>query len=399
MEKELLVLVVNPGSSSRKYALFAGGKIRASIMFEFEDGGVIGKIEYAGEKHTQKYNDPDLSSVSRYILALLHENKVITETDTVDVIGIRVVAPSRRFMSDQLVTIETEGALEAIQQKAPLHITTVLAEIKHLENFFPGVPVVTISDSAFHSTLPVHAWHYGVDMALAEKYDIRRYGYHGVSVESVVRYLQSSELLAPKTIVCHIGSGSSITAVTDGKSVETTMGYTPLEGLMMASRSGTIDVAAALAIKRELRLTDDGLEQYLNKQSGLIGVSGSSNDIRQLLASEEQGDEKAKLALKMFVYHIQQAIGQMAASMGGVDTLVFTATIGERSSIIRERILANLGYLGFVNDKSVNDSTFEPSAAANIGTSASKPVLVVSTDESTEIARRAELYVQSHNIA
>lgn len=398
METESLVLVVNPGSASRKYALFAGGKVRASINFEFEDSGVISKVDYAGEKHVQKYDDPDLSSVSRYVLALLHEHEVISETDKVDVIGIRAVVPSRQFMSDQLVTPVIEAALEAIQQKAPLHITTVLAEIKHLEHFFPGVPVVTISDSAFHATLPVWAWHYGIDTALDEKFDIRRYGFHGVSVESVVRYLQASDLLKPKTIVCHIGSGSSITAVADGKSVDTTMGYTPLEGLMMASRSGSIDVAAALAIKRELNLTDDGLEQYLNKQCGLIGVSGSSNDIRQLLASEEQGDEKAKLALKLFVYHIQQAIGQMAASMGGVDCLVFTATIGERSSIIRERVLDGLEYLGLTNDKAVNNQTFEPSQAVNIGTAASKPILVVSTDESTEIARRAELYVHTHTL-
>lgn len=395
MAMESLILVVNPGSASRKYALFAGEKMRASINFEFENGGVISQLDYAGEKHVQKYGDPDLSAVSRYVLALLHEHKVISETDKVKVIGIRVVAPSRQFMSDQLVNPVIEAALEAIQQKAPLHITTVLAEVKHLKEFFPGVPVVTISDSAFHSTLPIWAWHYGIDTALDEKFDIRRYGFHGVSVESVIRYLSGKDLLQAKTIVCHIGGGSSVTAVADGKSVDTTMGYTPLEGLMMASRSGTIDVAAALAIKRELNLTDDGLEQYLNKQSGLIGVSGSSNDIRQLLISEEQGDEKAKLALKLFVYRIQQAIGQMAASMDGVDMIVFTATIGERSSIIRERILENLAYLGFVNDKAVNDSTFEPSIATNIGIASSKPVLVVSTDESAEIARRAELYIQN----
>ena len=395
MKTESLVLVVNPGSASRKYALFAGGQVRASINFEFEDGGVISKVEYADEKHTQKYNDTDLSAVSRYVLALLHEHKVMDEADAIDAIGIRVVAPSRQFMNDQLVTPAIEAALEAIQQKAPLHITTVLAEIKHLENFFPGIPVVTVSDSAFHASLPDYAWNYAVDPMLAEQYDIRRYGYHGVSIESVVRYLQSSDLLKPKTVICHLGSGSSLTAVMDGQSVDTTMGYTPLEGLVMASRSGSIDVAAALAIKRELNLTDDGLEQYLNKQSGLLGVSGSSNDIRQLLTGEAQGDERAKLALKLFVYRIQQHIGQMAASMGGIDSLVFTATIGERSSIIRERVLDGLEYLGLINDKVVNDATFEPSQPTNIAATGSKPILVASTDESTEIARRASLYLVS----
>lgn len=397
MSPESSVLVVNPGSSSRKYALFVGGIQKASVYFEFENNGVIGKVEYNGEKHVKNYDDPDLSSVSRYVLALLREHDAIAPTETVDMIGIRVVAPSRRFLRDELVTPEIISALEAVELKAPLHITTVLAEIKHLENFFPNVPVITVSDSAFHSTLPEQAWHYGVDTSLAEKFDIRRYGYHGVSFESVVRKLQKADLLMPKTIICHIGSGSSIGAVLDGRSNETTMGYTPLEGLMMASRSGTIDVAAALAIKRELALTDDELEQYLNKKSGLLGVSGSSNDIRQLLASEEQGDARATLALKLFVYRIQLAIGQMAASMNGADCLVFTATIGERSSPIRDRVLDGLGYLGFTHDKAVNDQTFEPVAPTNLGDSTSKPILVVATDESTEIARRAELYMQTQS--
>ena len=195
-------------------------------------------------------------------------------------------------------------------------------------------------------------------------------------------------------IICHIGSGSSITAVIDGKSVETTMGYSPLEGLMMSTRSGSIDIAAALAIKRELQLDENGLEQYLNKKSGLIGVSGTSDDVRQLLASEEAGDERAKLALQLFVYRIQQSIGQMAASIGGVDALVFTATIGERSFIIRERILANLGYLGLQNDKIVNDNSFEPKEVTNVATTTSKPILVVATDESAEIAQRAGEFLQ-----
>jgi acetate kinase len=173
------------------------------------------------------------------------------------------------------------------------------------------------------------------------------------------------------------------------------MGYTPLEGLMMASRSGNIDVSAAMAIKKELQLDDDGLEQYLNSQSGLLGVSGTSNDIRQLLESEKNGDEKANLALKLFVYRIQQAIGQMAASLGGIDCLVFTATVGERSSIIRGRILENLGYLGITIDSNVNDNTFAPVEITNIAAESSKPVFVVTTNESIEIARHTEQYTSN----
>lgn len=394
MSSESLILVVNPGSSSRKYGLYADSQKRATINFEFEDNKVIGKVEYDGQKYPIDCNDADLSGVSSHILPLLHKYEIISQTDELTAIGIRVVAPVMRFTKDELLTDEVEEALHAIQQKAPLHITTVLAEIKQIKSHFPSTPLVAVSDTAFHATKPSHAWYYGIDTKFADESGIKRYGYHGISIGSIVHYLTEKSLLAPKTIICHLGSGSSITAVHDNKSVETTMGYSPLEGLLMASRSGNIDVSAALAIKRELGLTDDGLEQYLNKQSGLLGVSGSSNDIRQLIASEEAGDKRAKLALDLFVYRIQQSIGQMAASMNGVDNIVFTGTIGERSAIIRERIMARLEYLGFVCDKDVNNNTFEPSDA-NIATADSKPALVVSTDEAAEIARRAAQYMQN----
>jgi len=394
MASKLLILVVNPGSSSRKYALFTDGQKSANINFEFEDNKVIGKVEYEGKKYPIDCDDADLSGVSSHILPLLHEHKIISEADELTAIGIRVVAPVMRFTKDELLTDEVEAALEVIKQKAPLHITTVLAEIKRIKNHFPSTPLIAISDTAFHATKPSHAWYYGIDTKFADTSGIKRYGYHGISIGSIVHYLTKKSLLTPKTIICHLGSGSSITAVQDGKSVETTMGYSPLEGLMMASRSGNIDVSAALAIKRELGLTDNGLEQYLNKQSGLLGVSGSSNDVRQLLISEGKGDKRAKLALDIFIYRIQQSIGQMAASMNGVDSVIFTGTIGERSSIVRERILGHMQYLGFICDNEINNNTFEP-ADANIAISDSKPALVVSTDEAAEIARRTKQYILS----
>jgi acetate kinase len=321
---------------------------------------------------------------------LLHQYRVIEPFEKIQAIGVRIVAPSDNFARDMILDDNVIEDLRKTQQKAPIHITTVLAEIQKLQESFAGIPLIAISDSAFHSTKPDYACHYGVSTELAERFGIKRYGYHGISVSSVVRRLAESNNLKPKTIVCHLGSGSSITALLDGRSIETTMGYSPLEGLMMSTRSGSIDVAAALAIMRELRLSDIELEQYLNKKSGLLGVSGGSDDIRQLLVAEEQGDKNAKLALQIFVYRIQQAIGQMAASLGGVDCLVFTATISERSFVIRERVLKNLGYLGYEIDKAVNEKTFEPKEVTDIAGRNSKPVLVVATDESAEIARRTE---------
>lgn len=394
MAPESLTLVVNPGSASRKYALFSNGSEWANILFEFIDGKVVGKIEHAGQQQSKTYDETNLNTVSSYVLPLLRECHVISQIDTISVIGIRLVAPSNRFMQDELINDDIESALQSAQLVAPLHITTALAEIKQLKITFPEVPIVAVSDSAFHATKYPWAWDYGIDIELANKLSIKRFGYHGISVGSVVRVLQERNMLSPRTIICHLGSGSSVTAVVDGKSVDTTMGYTPLEGLVMASRSGSMDISAALAIKRELKLSDDGIEQYLNKQSGLLGISGSSNDVRQLLSYEENGDQRASLALKLFVYHIQLAIGQMAASMGGVDCLVFTATIGERSSIIRSRIIENLGYLGFACECNLNEHTFEPSNPTNIAIESSKPIIVISTNEAAEIARRAEQYIQ-----
>ncbi len=387
-----LVLVVNPGSASRKYALYGDGKKIANVRFEFEDGKVISQLDFNNEKNKNFYDDSDLSGVARYVQPLFIQYGVIKDTDKLQSIGIRVVAPSKRFASDQLVNDESLAALEAVQQKAPLHVGTVLAEIKQLQVHFSGVPIVIISDSAFHNTKPEWAVRYGIDMELADKHDIKRYGFHGISVGSVTRNLSAVGLLAPKTIICHLGSGSSITAVLDGKSVDTTMGYTPLEGLMMETRVGNIDPSAVMAIKHALNLEDNQVEEYLNKKCGLIGISGKTSDVRQLLAAEQAGDEKAALALKMYTYRIQQAIGQMAASMGGVDQIVFTATVGERSAPVREKIMTGLEYLGFNLDRDVNNDTFEPKGVVNIASEGSKSVIVISTDESSEIARRASEY-------
>lgn len=394
MLNKSLILVVNPGSASRKYGLYSDGNKLADVKFEFENGKVISILGSSDKKYQTNHDDSDLSAVSRYILPLLRHYKVISEVDKITAIGIRVVAPSIRFTKDQLVDEESIAALTVVQQCAPLHVGTALAEIQQLKNYFTETPIVIVSDSAFHTTMPQWASQYGVDIELTDKLGIKRYGYHGISVGSVVRVLKDKYLLAPKTIVCHLGSGSSITAVVDGKSIETTMGYTPLEGLMMQTRCGTMDISAALAIKRALRFTDDELEGYLNKQAGMAVISNTSGDVRGLLEADAAGDEKSKLALKMFVYRVQMAIGQMAASMGGVDQLVFTATIGERSMPVRERILENLSYLGFINNKKINESVYEPVEPINIGAADSKPVIVISTDESTEIARRAAEYIK-----
>jgi len=396
MSSEPLIFIVNPGSASRKYALFSGTRKQANIHFELVDDKMVGHLYYAGGQYSVNYEDDNLLNASHYTLPLLQKHKVISDEKEIVAIGIRIVAPSRQFMKDLLVTDEVEKVLERLNKETPLHIKTALSEIKQLKIRFPNIPIIAISDSAFHATKPDRFRYYGFDTVLAVKLSVERYGFHGISVGSVIKHLKDYKMLLSKTIVCHLGSGSSVTAVLDGKSIDNTMGYSPLEGLMMSTRSGSMDVSAALAIKRKMKWSDDELESYLNKKSGLLGVSGSSDDIRQLVISESKMDKRAKLALEIFVYRIKQAIGQMAASMGGVNCLVFTGTVSERSDIIRGRILNKLDYLGFEYNSTINKHTYEPSEVVNIASHSSKPILIIPTDEAAELARRTERYLRLH---
>lgn len=390
-----LIFVVNPGSASRKYALFENDRLISNIHFELVDNKVAGTIEFDGKKHTATYDDSNLGNAPHRTLPLLKECGVIDKEQNISAIGIRIVAPSRKFIRDHLVTDSVIKQLESLREETPLHIQTALQEIKQLRLRYKGVPIVAISDSAFHVTKPEYAWYYGIDTKLADKYGIERYGYHGISVGSVIRNLKNQDILMPKTIVCHLGSGSSVTAVHDGKSIDNTMGYSPLEGLMMSTRSGSIDISAAVVIKEKLKLNENDLELYLDKKAGLLGVSGTSDDIRQLLVSESKGDKRAKLALDIFVYRIQQSIGQMAAALNGVNCLVITGTVGVRSAVIRSRIFKRLEFLGFSIDPTINKQTYEPVEVTDIASDSSKPVLVISTDENVEIARRTHLFINN----
>jgi acetate kinase len=391
---ESIIFIVNPGSASRKYALYINGVKKANLHFEIVDEKVVGELEFGGNKYLEKYDDANLANAPHRTLPLLHKYKILSETDEISAIGIRIVAPSKRFMQDELITDEVVSFLEDLSRESPLHIKTALLEIKQLRIRFPKIPIIAVSDSAFHATKPDYARYYAIDTKLADKLEIEKYGFHGVSIRSIVDKLEKSEVLLPKTVICHLGSGCSVTAVENGKSVETTMGYSPLEGVVMATRSGSIDVSAALAIKRELGFSPVELEEFLFRKSGLLGLSGSSDDVRQLIASEAKGDARAKLALDIFVYRLQQAIGQMAASMNGVSCLVFTGTVGERSATIRARVLKRLEYLGFEVSPKTNEKTFEPAEITNIANLSSKPVLVVLTDEAAELAHRTEEYIK-----
>jgi acetate kinase len=387
MAVDPLILIANPGSASRKYALYEGDRPRAHLHFEYFSGKVICTVQHNGSQHTMQADVTDLSGVPARIITTLQANGLLRAEERISHIGLRVVAPSAYFLEDHDVTDDFVARLEAIEPRAPLHIKITLEEFKELRSQFADVPILGVSDSAFHMTKPDYVWNYGISIEDADRYEIKRYGYHGLSVSSVVHSLAKAQKLPAKLIVCHLGSGASVTAVRDGKSIDTTMGYSPLEGVVMATRCGDIDPTAVRALKEVFHFDDNGVEDYLNNHSGLLGLGGSS-DIRELLRREGDGDHRSHLALQTYTYSVQKAIGQMVAALEGVDMLVFVGTVGERSMPMRERIISHLHYLDFFIDDQANNACDSPNALACISRLVhSKPIFVAPAREAAEIAR------------
>ncbi len=389
-EDNRLILITNPGSSSRKYALYKGGKPVCTLHFEYEGKTVICNFKKTdGDKKVLKQPFKELTSTVANLERILTEEGVLGGMTKIDAILARVAAPGTYFAQDHVVDDECLKQLEIAKKRAPLHVPVVANEIEHLVKSSKGTAVIAISDSEFHDARPDLTKYYAFDTEVADKADIKRFGFHGLSVGSIVRYMKNQDILPEKLIVCHLGSGSSITAVFDGKSFDTTMGYSPLPGLMMATRCGDIDVAAALRLKNYLKYeSDESLETYLNKKCGLLGVSGQTDDMREILRLRDEGDKRGTFAHAMFVYRVQSQIGQMAAALGGVDAIVFTATIGERSDEIRRTVTQKLSYLGFALDDAKNIADM-PKRHTNIAADGSKPVYVIRTDETDEMIQQA----------
>lgn len=386
-----LILVANPGSASRKYALYEGETLCADIHFEFDKKDIVYTVTTPGKTPiTSKAGISHLTFSATKLVSILHQHSIIHPDDKIDAIGLRIVAPSTFFQEHRRIDSRVLKKLHDLQPRAPLHISASLQEAELLKSAFPRVPVVGASDSVFHLTKPMVTHSYGISQKDARDMDIWRFSYHGLSLSSITEQLKVHKLLPARTIVCHLGSGSSVTALLHGKSMDNTMGYSPLEGLLMSTRSGSIDPTAVDALRVGKKLTPDGVQNYLNLQSGLKGVSEKSDDIRELLDFESKGSETAALALSMYVLKVQQAIGLMTATIGGIDTLVFTGTVGERSSEIRKRICANLSFLNLHLSQEANKKAIAPNIVTNISVSiAEKNILVVPCNEAKHIAQIA----------
>lgn len=383
-----LILVANPGSASRKYALYRGEKVAAELHAEWVENKIICTITSGSEQFEEPLGVNHLREVLPHVETMFARAGAMQDKDVLSGIGLRIVAPSGFFLQNHKLDAHVHNKLRELEQVAPLHIGIVLEEYDLLKKHFFNIPIYGISDSAFHITKPEYAWNYAIPLADSDTYEIKRYGYHGLSVQSALHHLRRNDRLANKVVIAHLGSGGSITALHGGKSLDNTMGYSPLEGLMMATRSGSIDYSAVRSLQLQSGMNNEETESYLNTRSGLLGM-GNSPDIRELLSREEQGDSRAHLALSTYVYTVQKGIAQMTAALGGIDALVFTGTVGERSATMRQRIVARLHYLDLFLDTHANLACQNPLGLEILSKlTQSKPIYVVHADEAAEIARQ-----------
>ncbi len=395
------VLVVNAGSSSLKCQLIeTDGKVSLMKCLAEKVGTpeAYMNVSFTPEFHKTTYHVADLSvpECLKKLLDILIDDpeSPISGLDQIDAIGNRVVAGGEYFSKAALIDDEAREKLVFCEELAPLHNPPADACIDMMRQMMPHTPQVAVFDTAFHTTMPAKAYMYPLPMDYYDKYRIRRYGAHGTSHRYAAQ--QAANLLGRPLrdlglITCHLGNGGSITAVNHGKSIDTTMGFTPLEGLMMGTRSGSIDPAIITYIMRREGISFDEMDSILNRKSGILGVSGVSSDMRDVLDAIDEGNEHAELAIDMYVYRIQKAIGGFYAAMTRTDAVVMTAGIGENSAELRERIFAGLAHMGMILDKERNDVIGQIGVNRIISIDDSPiKICVVTTDEEMRIARETD---------
>ena len=357
------ILVLNCGSSSIKYKLYnmddesvlaQGGVERIGL-----DEAFIKITLPSGEKKIIMHDMPDHKEGVNFVFKCLLDSEfgALKSLDEIDAVGHRVVQGGDLFEKSCIVTKEVEDGIESLCDLAPVHNAGHLRGIRAVNALMPHVPQVTVFDNAFHSTMPDYAYLYAIPYELYKKYHVRRYGFHGTShryVSQRVCEFLGVDIKTQKIITCHVGNGASIAAVKYGKVIDTSMGLTPLAGLMMGSRSGDIDPSAVTYLMEKLGKTPHEMAEFLNKESGVLGISGLSSDMREIEKADSEGNERAHLALQMYNYRIKKYIGEYAAAMGGVDIIVWTAGVGENQEDVRWDSCQGLEFLGIKMDKEAN---------------------------------------------
>ncbi len=394
------VLVINCGSSSLKYQVINSETEGVLAKGQCERIGIDGRLVYepaGGEKEITQAAMPTHKQAIQIVIDALTNEKtgIIKSLDEIGAVGHRIVHGGEKFAASAIITDEMIETVEACSDLAPLHNPANLIGVRACQELMPHTPMVGVFDTAFHQTMPKEAYLYGVPYEYYEKYAVRKYGFHGTS-HSYVSKRAAAVLDKPyeslKTIVCHLGNGASVCAVKNGQSVDTSMGLSPLEGLVMGTRSGDIDPSAVEFIAKKEHLDLSGVLNVLNKKSGVMGLSGVSSDFRDIEAAEQAGNERAATAQQVFNYRVIKYIGAYAAAMNGVDCICFTAGVGENNGVLRKQICENLAYLGIQIDDEANSKRGEETV---ISTPDSKvKVLVIPTNEELAIARETVALVK-----
>lgn len=399
---KMKVLVINAGSSSLKYQLIdvdTKDVIAKGLVdrIGISDSNVIykpamGKAGFAVVRDVKDHTE----AIRLVIDAMLDPvNGVIKSMDEIDAVGHRVVHGGEKFTAPVLINDAVMETIETLTDLAPLHNPANMMGIRACREIMPNAPMVAVFDTAFHQTMPAEAYIYALPYEAYTDNMVRRYGFHGTShnyVSKVAVEMLGKPAEETKIVTCHLGNGSSIAAVKGGKCIDTSMGLTPLEGVPMGTRCGDIDPAIVLYLMKKLNLNVNEMDAYLNKKSGVLGISGVSSDMRDIEAAAKQGNERAELALATLAYKVKKYIGAYVAAMDGVDAIVFTAGVGENAANIRERIISGLGYLGVVPDYELNSNCPRGQNVEISKPESSVKVFVIPTDEEMMIATQtAEL--------
>ena len=390
------ILVINAGSSSLKYQLI--NMEDESVVLK----GICERITFSGSLLTQKTSDgreikieqdmPTHKEAMELVLKAMldKQNGALKSIDEISAVGHRVLHSGEDFKHSVVIDDEVIKICEKNAVLGPLHMPGNISCIKSCREVMPGVPMVAVFDTTFHSTMPPKAYMYGIPYEVYTEYKVRKYGFHGTShkfvSEETGKYLGNKNA---RMVICHLGNGSSISAVKDGKCMDTSMGFTPLEGLVMGTRSGDIDPAAVDYIRVKVGLKPEEVVNYLNKKCGMLGISGLSSDMRDLTDAAEKGNERARLAIEMVAYRVKKYVGSYIAVLGGVDAIVFTGGIGEHSKLVRGLVMEGMEYCGAYLDKKKNDEYSSGTSELNTPESEVK-ILVLPTNEELSIARETK---------
>jgi acetate kinase len=403
----MVILVLNCGSSSIKYQLFEmsnGSQLLAKGLLERIglNDSILTHKPTGGDTYRVINDIPDHTIGINLVMAVLTDPKhgVIKDVREIKAVGHRVVNGGESYKESVLVDNEVKRQIEICSELAPLHNPANLKGILSVEKLIPGVPQVAVFDTSFHQTMPDYAYMYALPYEYYEKYKIRKYGYHGTShkfVASKAAKLLGKDMKDMKIITCHLGNGASITAIQSGRSIDTSMGFTPVDGLIMGTRTGEIDAGVLIYIADKEHLNVSGVNNLINKKSGMVGISGLSSDMRDLEAAASEGNEKALLALNMYAYKVKKFIGSYIAVLNGLDLLVFTGGVGENDYKMRAMICSDMEYLGIEFDFSANNGVRGKDQVISKPTSKAT-VMCITTDEEFVIASDTKYIVEHHTL-